>query len=64
MVSPTTNHTGILGQAHFRSQLEATTPDKMIRTKYGIKIGKAQKWNTIYARNLKYIIQKRYKKKF
>jgi len=53
-VSPTSNHTGMLGQVRFRSQLEPTTPAK-IRTKYGIKIGKAQKWDTIYDRNLKYI---------
>lgn len=58
MGSCTSNHIGILGQVHFRTLLEATTPAKLIRTKHGIKIGKAQKRNTIYARNLKYISQK------
>lgn len=40
MVSPTSNYTGILGQVHFEAQLEAVTSIKLIRTKYGIKIGK------------------------
>lgn len=43
MGSRISSHTGILGQVHFGTQLEATTPAKLIRTKYGIKIGKAQK---------------------
>lgn len=66
MVSPTSNHTGILGQVHFRTQREATTPAKLLRTKYGIKIGKAQKQNTIYAGNLKYIkeVKNNARKKF
>lgn len=43
MVSPTSNYTGTLDQVHFKAQLEAVTPIKIIRTKYGMKIGKVQK---------------------
>lgn len=37
-VSPTSNYTGVLGQVHFEAQLEAMTPNRLIRTKYGIKM--------------------------
>lgn len=40
MVFPTSNYTGILRQVHFEAQLEVMAPIKLIRTKYGIKIGK------------------------